>query len=85
VKTSATDSARTVIDSGLEAGESVVIDGVDRLRDGAAIRLVDAKATAGAGDGAPAQGGRKGGGDPSGQHRHRDHKGANDGAAAPPP
>jgi len=43
VKTGAADNVHTVIDTGLEAGESVVIDGVDRLRDGAAIRLVGAK------------------------------------------
>jgi len=78
VKTSASDATHTVIETGLEAGESVVIDGVDRLRDGAAVRMVEAKATAGAGDGAPAQRGHKGGGDPSGQHRHRDHKGGDD-------
>jgi len=54
VKTGAADAQRTVIETGLEAGESVVIDGVDRLRDGAAIRLVGAKPdAAGAGAEAP--------------------------------
>ncbi len=75
VKTSASDATHTVIDTGLEAGESVVIDGVDRLRDGAAIRMVDAKAPAG--DGAAGQREHKGGGDGSGQHRHRKGDGGN--------
>ncbi|MDE3177443.1 MAG: MdtA/MuxA family multidrug efflux RND transporter periplasmic adaptor subunit, partial [Pseudomonadota bacterium] len=39
IKTGAADAAHTVVASGLEAGESVVIDGVDRLKDGAAVRL----------------------------------------------
>ena len=50
VKTGAADTTRTVIEQGLEAGESVVIDGVDRLRDGAEIRLVGAKPGAAGGD-----------------------------------
>jgi multidrug efflux system membrane fusion protein len=62
VKTGATDSVHTVVTSGLEAGESVVIDGVDRLRDGAQVRLAGAKP-----DNAPAGGGAPGG------HR-RNHK-----------
>ena len=37
VTTGPSDSANTVIASGLTAGENVVIDGVDRLRDGAKI------------------------------------------------
>jgi len=54
VKTGPTDSSRTVIESGLKAGESVVTDGVDRLRDGAEIRIAGAKpATAPAGGEAP--------------------------------
>ena len=64
VKTGASDAARTVIDSGLAAGESVVIDGVDRLRDGAEVRIAGAKP-----DAAPA-----GGDKPAGEHRHRRKK-----------
>jgi multidrug efflux system membrane fusion protein len=72
VKTGDADSAHTVISSGLNAGESVVIDGVDRLRDGAAIRLVGAKPGA-----APA-------GDAGAGGHHRGHKKpGEDGAKSP--
>ncbi len=60
VKTGSADSAHTVIESGLTAGESVVTDGVDRLRDGADIRLAGAKP-----DATPGAGGQG-----KGQHRH---------------
>ena len=36
-----TDGKHTVITSGLAAGDKVVIDGVDRLRDGAKVKVVD--------------------------------------------
>ena len=36
-----TDGKHTVITSGLKAGDKVVIDGVDRLRDGAKVKVVD--------------------------------------------
>jgi membrane fusion protein, multidrug efflux system len=35
------DGKRTVISSGLASGDKVVIDGVDRLRDGAKVKVVD--------------------------------------------
>ena len=61
IKTGPTDAAHTVVESGLQAGESVVIDGVDRLRDGADVRLAGAKpSTAPAGDGKT-----------QGEHHHR--------------
>jgi multidrug efflux system membrane fusion protein len=47
VKTGPADSAHTVIESGLKAGESVVTDGVDRLKDGAEIRFAGAPPSAG--------------------------------------
>ena len=59
IKTGPTDAAHTVVESGLQAGESVVIDGVDRLRDGAEVRLAGAKPGDAAGD------------KPQGEHRHR--------------
>jgi multidrug efflux system membrane fusion protein len=60
VKTGPSDAAHTVVSTGLEAGESVVIDGVDRLRDGAAVRLAGAKPEATpAGDKAGASGGKR--------------------------
>ena len=36
---------RTVITSGLKVGDKVVIDGVDRLRDGATVKVVDSPAS----------------------------------------
>ncbi len=42
VVTGPTDGKRTTITSGLKAGEKVVIDGVDRLRDGAKVALGEA-------------------------------------------
>jgi multidrug efflux system membrane fusion protein len=74
VKTGASDSRRTVIESGLEAGESVVIDGVDRLRDGAEIRLAAANPAGAAAPGAGAEGGER-------QHRHQRKK-SGDGASS---
>ena len=56
VKTGASDAQHIVIASGLEAGESVVIDGVDRLKDGAEVRLAGAT---------PAQA------EPKREHKHR--------------
>jgi membrane fusion protein, multidrug efflux system len=43
-----TNSKHTVISSGLAAGDKVVIDGVDRLRDGAKVKVVDNPPTAAA-------------------------------------
>ena len=37
------DAGLTVITSGLQAGEKVVTDGLDRLRAGAAVRIVTAQ------------------------------------------
>ena len=54
VVTGAANGASTTITSGLSAGDQVVIDGVDRLRDGAKVRVVD-NATAGDGFGASCQ------------------------------
>ena len=62
VVTGPTDGKRTVIASGLKAGDKVVIDGVDRLRDGAKVKVVDNPAAPrGAGRGRP--GAERSGGD----------------------
>ena len=58
VKLGVADADKTQILSGLAVGDRVVIDGADRLRDGAKVVLPGAKSGAGAGSGA-------------GQHRHR--------------
>ncbi len=41
VKIGATSGDNTIIESGLESGDVVVIDGVDKLRDGSQIKIVD--------------------------------------------
>ena len=50
-----TDGKHTVITSGLAGGDKVVIDGVDRLRDGAKVKIAD-PAAAGAGQAGAASG-----------------------------
>src|SRR6202034_4220877 len=47
VVTGPSDGKHTVITSGLAAGDKVVIDGVDRLRDGATVKVVDRAAAGG--------------------------------------
>jgi multidrug efflux system membrane fusion protein len=68
------DGKRTVISSGLAAGDKVVIDGVDRLRDGAKVNVVDNPpigAAQGSGQGQE-QADPTGSGKSEGQHhRHR--------------
>jgi membrane fusion protein, multidrug efflux system len=54
VKLGRTDGDRVAVESGVEAGNVVVIDGADRLRDGGRVMLP--------GEGRPAGGGRQGGG-----------------------
>jgi len=64
VQTGPSDAEHTVIAKGLDAGDSVVIDGVDRLRDGAAVRFAGAKPETPAASGGVAPGGP----------RHNGHK-----------
>ena len=69
----------TVISSGLKAGDKVVIDGVDRLRDGAKVKVVDGPASPAAGGGPEQPGSAEGAGQ---HHRHRnDQEGAGSGSA----
>jgi multidrug efflux system membrane fusion protein len=81
IKTGPVDGQRTAILSGLKAGERVVIDGVDRLRDGAKVAVRNGPAA-----GAPgATGGKAPAANPAepdqqqgeqqGQHRHRRQQG----------
>jgi membrane fusion protein, multidrug efflux system len=73
------DGKHTVITSGLAAGDKVVIDGVDRLRDGAKVKVVDHPAAgngqADAGKGSESGGERSGAGSANGngQHHRRRH------------
>jgi membrane fusion protein, multidrug efflux system len=91
VVTGATDGKHTVITSGLKAGDKVVIDGVDRLRDGAKVKVVDhpaaggAQAGAGEGLGPSSDGSAAGSANGGSQHhRHRhDQPGAAENSAPP--
>jgi len=81
VKTGAVDGDLTAITDGLTAGERVVADGSDKLREGARVEAIDRTApprsTAGAGAGA-------GGGDrKKGFRRQRDGAASGDQAPAP--
>ena len=60
VKTGAVEGNRIVIETGVKAGERVVTDGMDRLRDGMKVELAS-RESAGKGDGKGKGGGKKGG------------------------
>ena len=81
------DGKHTVITSGLKAGDKVVIDGVDRLRDGATVKVVDGPASpagqAAAGGGLEQSGGASEAGSAQHHRRRRDQAGAADGSATP--
>jgi multidrug efflux system membrane fusion protein len=70
IKVGPTDGNFQAVLSGLQPGEKVVTDGTDRLRDGAAVILPAAQATAGAGrqPGAAAQASATG--QPASRHEH---------------
>jgi multidrug efflux system membrane fusion protein len=55
VKLGPSDGQRIAILSGLEPGESVVIDGTDRLRDGAKVTIAPPQPAASAAGGPPPQ------------------------------
>ena len=64
VKTGETDGTNTVVISGLKPGDRVVVDGTDRLKDGAEVRITDGAQAAGA-TGAVTGAGDKPGGKPA--------------------
>ncbi len=72
-----TDGKNTVVTSGLKPGDRVVIDGVDRLRDGASVKVVDNPPGAAQ---APGQG-REQAGPAGGEGQHHRHRHAQSGAA----
>src|SRR5580692_4570320 len=85
-----TDGKHTVITSGLAAGDKVVIDGVDRLRDGAKVKVVDhvpaanGQAGTGAGPGSGGEGSAAGSTNGGQHHKHRhDQSGAAEDSASP--
>jgi multidrug efflux system membrane fusion protein len=72
VVTGPADGRRTTVTSGLAAGDRVVIDGVDRLRDGAKVALAEAvPGGQGAGAQGPSAGAGGAGGDDAQGHRRR--------------
>jgi membrane fusion protein, multidrug efflux system len=71
IKVGPVDGERTAILSGLKPGENVVIDGVDRLRDGAKVNVRNSQAQNGAAGKPP---GAKEGADPDQQGQHRHHR-----------
>jgi membrane fusion protein, multidrug efflux system len=81
------DGKHTVIASGLKAGDKVVIDGVDRLRDGATVKVVDGPASpagqAAAGGGLEQSGGAPAAGSAEHHRRRHDQAGSGDGSASP--
>jgi membrane fusion protein, multidrug efflux system len=89
ITTSAVDGSITAVTSGLSAGERVVIDGTDRLRDGLKIVVAADQAAAGgdAQDAGQRRGQRSGGksrGDQSGEHGGAQRQNS-DGSQSPPP
>ncbi len=85
VTTGATDSKNTTILTGLAAGENVVIDGVDRLRDGAKVSVRKAASAAAqnpAADGAPQTPTPTPSATGQGQRQHR-HQAQDAGAPSP--
>ena len=77
IKSGPVDGERTAILSGLKAGENVVIDGVDRLRDGVKVVVRNTPSQPGATTKPPGAGGAT---EPSqqGQHRRRQGPGQSD-------
>jgi len=68
VKVGTTEGESVAVDSGLSAGEIVVVEGSDRLRDGAKVEIPDAASRAAANEGGAPKGG-KGGGKKGGKGR----------------
>ena len=91
VATGPTDGKHTVITSGLAAGDKVVIDGVDRLRDGAKVKVVDrapaanGQAGTGAGPGSGGEGSAAGSTNGGGQQHKRRHDQAGAAEDSAPP
>jgi membrane fusion protein, multidrug efflux system len=78
VKTGPTDGPRTAIVSGLDLGQTVVTDGVDRLYDGAKVQLPGKPAPGDSAGGRPHPSGR-----PSGSPREHHHNWNGNGNGGP--
>ena len=66
VTTGVDDGNRVVIESGVQAGDSIVLEGTDRLREGSLVEIVTPQAAAAGPDAAPASTAPANGGSPSG-------------------
>jgi membrane fusion protein, multidrug efflux system len=82
VKTGPSDGQRTAILSGLESGETVVTDGVDRLFDGAKVQL-PGKQPSNDTSGRPHQGFARPNGSGSPREHHHNWNGNGDGSGRP--
>jgi len=74
VSISTTTASNTIVNQGLNAGEQVVVDGLDKLRDGKKVRVSSTAAAQAAANGQGAEGWQKSQGapgDPSRQHRRK--------------
>ena len=79
VKTSVVDGNRVVVDSGVKGGERVVVDGMDRLRDGMKVELAN-RERAGKGEGkGKGKGKGRRGGEGEGTPKAEDGKDGQDG------
>jgi multidrug efflux system membrane fusion protein len=87
IKIGPADADRTSVSSGLAVGEKVVIDGADRLREGAKVAVrngpapgaaqasgADQASPPPAAGGSDAQGADQSQPDQGGQHRHKGHR-----------
>jgi membrane fusion protein, multidrug efflux system len=88
VQTGPSEGPNTAISSGLQAGERVIVDGVDRIREGAKVEVIEPAATPGAPRNPNAPGAGRGGDlknmDPAKREefkKRRDAKAAEGGAA----
>ena len=79
------DGKRTVISSGLASGDKVVIDGVDRLRDGAKVKVVDNPPIGAAQGSGPGQEQADPAGAAKGEGQHHRHRHAQPGAGEDSP
>jgi multidrug efflux system membrane fusion protein len=84
IKTGPATPETVSVASGLQAGETVITDGGDRLRDGAPVILPGQGRTGAQGAGQAGAGGQgPGGGTGSGHHHHGSHQGGQGGGGAP--
>ncbi|HNI82265.1 MAG TPA: multidrug transporter subunit MdtA, partial [Rhodocyclaceae bacterium] len=70
VRLGAVDGERVAVEGGLDLGDKVVVDGLDKLRDGAAVEAIAPDAANAPGRKRPPKGGPGGGGPGGGRPAH---------------